>query len=434
MTSSFVLSVNGVWYSCNDGVWRVAAEAPHLNEKSLILSDFNNTPSGVMTVDSQPDFAAAVIEKHLRSEGLIDGEAHVQTHRIISAGGGSRVMYTAVPIALWQSTFTWLNSQSSVGLLYSVDAAMLALAQNYDAIICRIGRQFRFLVSGKTTLLYLSITAFSDDQDDLDTALQNLLNQVRGQWNLRQEALDVYWCDLLAPNIEADTRFHLMSKQTLGVNVVVAPTTILALENGQIRTCAKTMLEAVSWHKACNTWLDRITGALDQFSKPIAAAAAVCGLVLFAAVGMLMVETQSLKDQEQELKANIENIDKMNAGFDAAPSELLKPYIDTLTFLDNLSSAGTSQDPLALLLDLRIASEQRVRVMRVRLLPKNEGFRVDGVPVNDSGSDNAMSGFLSALYLKGYQLKAEDPGNQGTQAGYFSYSIRRSGDVKAVKL
>jgi hypothetical protein len=126
MKTPLILSIQGVWYSCHGDNWSMATEPPALSPKSRVLSDFENAPCGVTAVDAQPDFAAAVIEKKLRTEGLVDGEAHVLTHRMIRAGGGSRVLYTAVPISNWQATFTWLERQPSVGLLFSVESTLLA--------------------------------------------------------------------------------------------------------------------------------------------------------------------------------------------------------------------------------------------------------------------------------------------------------------------
>jgi len=428
MKSALILSLQGVWYSCHDGVWETSSAQPALAPQTRILSDFDDAPSGVMAVDTQPDFAAAVIEKRLRSEGLIDGEAHVLAHRIIATGGGSRVFYTAVPVAAWQDAFTWLEQQPSVGLLFSVDAAMLALAQRHDAVLCRIGRQFRFLVSKPGTLIYLSATAFSDDPDDIDTALLNLVDQVRTQWLPRHEKMSVYWCDLLAPDHDDGERVHAIVHRRLGVKVELAPVTCFATASGELRTAAPTMVQALSWRAATNSWIDRIAAAAERFSLPIAGVTAAFGVGLMLVAGVWVTQTLQLQVQESRIREEIAGIASRNAGMDIPPATLMARHAETLGFLDALAGAATSPDLLGFLDTVRRASDQRVRVMRVRLLTgegAQGGFRVDGVPVADAGSERALSGFLAVLRADGYQVKAEDPGYQTQQPGFFSYSVRR---------
>ena len=177
MKPSLLLALQDSWLSCRDGVWQEHTEFPSLAAGTSILTDFGNAPFGVMPVDTRPDFAAAVIEKTLRSEGLVDSEVHMLPHRIFSVGGGSRVLYTAVPLSQWQQVHAWLSTHTSIHLLFSLETAMLALAQKHDAVICRIDRQFRLLVSNSTNLISISVNAFSDDQDDIETALNNLCDQ-----------------------------------------------------------------------------------------------------------------------------------------------------------------------------------------------------------------------------------------------------------------
>ncbi len=434
MKSALILSLQGVWYSEHDGVWEASAAQPPLLPQSRILTDFDNAPSGVMAVDSQPDFAAAVIEKHLRSEGLIDGEAHVLAHRILAAGGGSRAYYTAVPVAAWQDSFTWLQQQPSVGLLFSIDAGMLALAQRHDAVLCRNGRQFRFLLSQPGALVYLSTTAFSDDPDDIDTALLNLVDQVRTQWLPRHEKMALYWCDLLAPDLDDSARLHAIVHRRLNVKVESAPVARFAAESGALRTAAHAMAQALSWRAAVNPWIDRIAAAAERFSLPIAGITATCGIGFMLVAAAWVMQTLQLQAQEGRMREEVATITSRNAGLDVAPAALLARQAETLGFLDALAGAAASPDLLGFLDTVRKASDQRVRVMRVRLLSAEGpqgGFRVDGVPISNAGSERALSGFLAALRAQGYQVKAEDPGYQTQQPGFFSYSVRRIAPVSA---
>jgi hypothetical protein len=428
MNSPLILSIQGVWYTSDGEGWAASSEPPALPPKGCILSDFGNAPCGVTAVDTQPDFAAAVIEKKLRTEGLVDGEAHVLTHRILRAGGGSRVLYTAVPVATWQSTFTWLERQQSVGLLFSVESALLALSQQHDAVLCRIGRQFRFLASKSDALIFLSVTAFSDDPDDVETALQNLAEQVRNQWAPRHERMSLLWCDLVAPAEDDGDRFHELIQQRLGVRVVLAPSIPMVGLANELRTAAPMMVQALNWRAATNPWMDRIAAAADQFSLPITIITAAFGAGLMLVAGFWFTQTLQLQGQAAQMRDEVATITARSAGLDVPPATLLARHGETLGFLGTLVEAQSSPDLLGFIDVLRKASDQRVRVMRVRVLP-SEGsaasFQVDGVPLNIALPEQSLSGFLGALRGEGYQAKSEDPGYQTQQPGFFSYSVRR---------
>ncbi|MBR7800850.1 hypothetical protein [Undibacterium fentianense] len=434
MKSSLLLALQGSWLSCRDGVWAETTEFPRLPANTNILCDFDSAPFGVMPVDTRPDFAAAVIEKTLRSEGLVDGEVHMLPHRIFAVGGGSKVLYTAVPLTFWQSVFAWLGTQTDIHLLFSVETAMLALSQKHDAVLCRVGRQFRLLVSNPTTLVSISVNAYSDDIDDIETALNNLCDQARPQWSPRNEKMNILWVDLLAPgkNVEAAHTAHVAKR--LGVQVVVAPTVAFGNAEKTLHSAADTFMDVLSWRNALNPTLDRVASASDRFGLPIAALTAACGAGLLAVSAFWGIQTAQMKSREQDITQEIAKIDAQNGQYAVSPNTLLEPFKPTTQFLGKLQEAVNSPDPLDFLAHLRKASEQRVRVMRVRLNPLDGSFRVDGVPYTDVASANSLSGFIAEMQVLGYELKSEDPGSQGQQTGYFSYSVTKSKNSAGGKL
>ena len=433
MKPDLILSLDGLWYSRSGDSWDVSADRPRVGAVSRILTDFDAAPAGVMTIDTKPDFAGAVIEKRLRSEGLVDTETHVLTHRVIPLGGGCRALYCAVPVADWQAMFAWLNHETSIGLVYSITAGMVALAQRHDAVVCRTGRQFRLLVSKPNTLIYVATTAFSDDPDDLDAALVNLIDQARAQWQGRGELVSVLWCDLLAADNDDVARLTKQVSQRLGASVAIAPVTRFTTKAGNMRTAADVMAQAVAWHAAVNPWPDRIAGAANQYRTRVAAVTAMIGVALFGVATFWATEALQSQARAAGLRADADAISRRNVGLDLPAERLLAPHFDTLRFLDGLAGAVKSPDPLGFMTDLRRAAGQNVRVMRVRMTSPEGIYRVDGVPVAGTSADRALSGFLSALRLAGYQVNAEDPGNQTQQPAFFSYSVRRASDVDGVK-
>lgn len=423
MKPALSMLLEGIWYSSHGDSWEISPDFPVLSGPCRILTDFDGAPAGVMAVDTKPEFAPSMIEKRVRSEGLVDGEAHVLTHNLIYAGGSSRVLYTAVPVTAWNEMFAWLDGQSSMGLVFSIEAAMLALAQRYGAVMCRVGRQFRFLVSQPDKLSYVTTTAFSDDQDDLDIALINLMDRAGPKLLVNEARLPVFWCDLLASQRDDGARLVSQFSQRMGVKVVIAPVQHFDSKDGPMRTAVETMMDAMSWRAAVNPLSQRIAAIIDQFSKPIAAAVALVGLSMFAVSTFWISQTIQIHARIDHLNQQINTVLQHTAGQDSSPDRLLVSYAPTIAFLDSLTRAAHSPDLLAILADIRQAADKRVRVMRIQLSP-NGAFRVDGMPINGA-TDAAISGFLAKLKIIGYRVTAMDPGGQSQLPGFFSYSVQK---------
>ncbi|MBU0594590.1 MAG: hypothetical protein KKH74_12765 [Gammaproteobacteria bacterium] len=427
MKPDLIMSLEGVWYSFHGGSWQASPDRPVLSGQCHILTDFDGAPAGVVTVDTKPEFAPSMIEKRVRSEGLVDGESHILVHRLIYAGGSCRVLYTAVPVVNWNAVFTWLEGESSIGLIFSVEAAMLEMARRHGAVMYRTGRQFRLLVSRSEVLSYVSTTAFSDDQDDLDIALNSLMDHA-GSKLLSANDPPLYWCDLLAP--ESDDGSHLTSlfSQRTGMKIVTAPSSRFDSANGSFRTAAENVAGAVSWKNALNPRSERIAAAIDQFRISIAAVVALIGLGLFSVAAAWSTQAMQIQAHADRLNQETNAIAERIAGQDIPPDQLLASHAPTINFLDSLTRSANGPDPIAVLADVHHAAGKNVRVMRVQLLSREGLFRVDGMPLNGTEMDVALSGFLAALKKSGYQVNAVDPGNQSQLPGFFSYSLRRSSD------
>ena len=424
MKPALILALQGNWLQCQNGAWRAITPFSKSEESCSILSDFDQAPFGVELVDVRAEFAAAVIEKKIRNEGLVDSEVHMISHRVMSIGGGARMFYTAVPLSSWQKSFAWTSEQSHVNLFYSVDGAMQNLCQKYDAVVCRIGRQFRFLVSNSNNLVSLNVMAYSDDPDDLDTALQTLVEQARNLWQPRSEKNVLFWCDLLAQGSVTDTVISSSFAKKLGVSLKVAESASFTIASERFHSAAESMLSVLTWQNALNSSLDRFAAMTDRFVLPIASITGLIGLSLFASAAYLSMQTSDLRLQEQKLQTETSRISTQFSAQAVAPNEALKPYAEHLNFFEKLSTAVQTPDPLQVLTDVRKAAEKRVRILRIRLISKEAGFKIEGVPYAGEQSERVLSGFLGALKQSGYIVSAEDPGNLNQQAGFFAYSIR----------
>lgn len=435
MTGDLILSVAGRWFGLQEGTWQALPERPPLSARSMVFTDVE-TVSGVMAVGAKPQFAAAVIGKRLRAEGLVDGDVHVLITRVLAVGGGCRALYAAVPVPAWQQLFGWLEREAAIGLVYTANAAMQALSARHDAVLYRSARQLRLLISGSEILEHYTATAYSDDPDDLDAALQNLLEQVPGTWASGSDKPSVLWCDLLAPTgadaMDADTRLVARFAAALGVEVEVAPSVQFAHGSAMLRTAAPFMAAALSWRRAANPLPVRLAAVADRYHRAAASAIALVAIGMLALAGFWSAHGWRLNEQAQQVRAQTLQVVQRSAGAGVSPEAALAAQAPLIAFVESLDSAQRSPDPLSFMQDLRLAGGTGVRVLRVRL-SAGGAFRIEGVPVAGMGGERALSQFLQSLVSRGYQVNTEDPGNQSAQPGFFSYTVRPIGIAAGMK-
>ena len=423
MKQDLILSLDGRWISRLGGNWQAEAAAPSLSAPGRILGDFGGVIAGVAAVDVKAEFAGPVIEKRLRSEGMLDTEARILLHRVVAAGGGSRVFYSAIPLPAWQSAFTWLKGEAALALMYTPETAMLHTARGHDIVVFAAGRQLRLLVSNADALIYLAVTAYSEDEDDMQTALGNLAAQLAKQWPDRPLQPTLLWCDVMASSASDASARELAA--ALNAQLSRMPVEHIHAGGDDIYTAAPALLASLPVTAALNPPVERAAFFAEQAKKPLAAVIGVAGIALLAAAGYLGTETARLNTRAFETAARATTLEQDAAGLDVPVGQLLVKYNPTLTLLDGMAAALRSPDALGLLDTLRGAADGRVRIMRVRMVATDGVYRIDGVPVSGA-SGQALAGFVAAMRTAGYRVDAEDTGGQGQQPGFFSYLVRRA--------
>ena len=78
---------------------------PRLQRAALAIADFEGAVSSVLALEGSAAHAVALIERRLRSDGMVDGEAKVLIHKTRTVGAGYQTLFTAVPLDRWQQMF-----------------------------------------------------------------------------------------------------------------------------------------------------------------------------------------------------------------------------------------------------------------------------------------------------------------------------------------
>ena len=175
---------------------------PRLPRAAMAVADFEGAVSSVIALEGSPAHAVALIERRLRSDGMVDGDAKVLIHKTRTVGAGYQTLFTAVPLDTWQQTFAWAEAQPDHCLLLPVTSLLFSALKPGHAVVLQSGRQISVLALLKHGMLYRSSLAYSDDPDDLAMTAGALGEQIaddlaRGEDNL--DPLEVKWCPLLVP-------------------------------------------------------------------------------------------------------------------------------------------------------------------------------------------------------------------------------------------
>ncbi|GAB3740691.1 hypothetical protein GCM10028794_25670 [Silanimonas algicola] len=167
MNPRLLMHQDGRWLAFDGSVVAVLDARPRVERATIVLTDFDGAVSDVASLEGSPSHAVALIERRLRSDGLIDGDAKVLVHQVRTVGNGYQALYTAVPLDRWQQLFAWADQQDDHCLLVPVVALLWKRLRPGQGVVLHSGRKLVFLASLRSGPVYASALAFSDSRADL---------------------------------------------------------------------------------------------------------------------------------------------------------------------------------------------------------------------------------------------------------------------------
>ncbi|MDX1351749.1 MAG: hypothetical protein R3254_01965, partial [Thiomicrorhabdus sp.] len=106
-----------------------------LSGPKVVLSDFNNALTGIETVHQGSSYAAAIIEKQLRSRGDMEGASQVLVLQQQKAASAQHVFYAAIPINEYAGYLETIKNESDHCLYVPLWSAMLKVADKGLSIV-----------------------------------------------------------------------------------------------------------------------------------------------------------------------------------------------------------------------------------------------------------------------------------------------------------
>ena len=205
---------------------------PNIDQPAWVIESFANAPVGVMRLQGKAAHAPALIERKVRSEGLVDSESHILIHRQLKEANGLQVLYTAIPLDTWQQVMGWAASQKDHCLVLPLATLLCAEVHQGEGRVLRLGRQLICFAHHDAGFVHAMVTAYSEAMDDLLIATSALADQISVAASANAQPLRLTWCPLLAHQAEEQQLLDSLS-QKANCTVELAPMARLQIDAGR---------------------------------------------------------------------------------------------------------------------------------------------------------------------------------------------------------
>lgn len=410
------------WKRCDGDEARPVPAWPRLTHSALVVLDVNDIYTDVWRFEGKLEYAAALIEKRVRTQGLVEGELHIVMHRLIKVSGGFQCYFSAIPLDLWQRCIAWAQGQPNHCLLMTACGLLCHGVANGKMRLLLSQRRLMYFAHTEDGMVFDATQALGADPAAMAKAAKALVGNQQAVLR-RVGPGGVEWGTLWSVH-PADSEICLETVQAaVGGAPSVLPANALKLEDGLVQTALPALAGKAAGRHALNPLGDRVAWHAENWVYYIAAVTLVVGASLVATGELLAqqadkqrVAALKLQTELQALQGRIATVATV-----ASPDKLLA----AADFSRNLDE-GVRYDPIAFLADLKAASGSAVRIQRVQLNPARtdvRSFRVDGTVAPIASA--ALTHWVSEMVASGWMLKALDP--TSANAGAFSYDLVSAG-------
>ena len=442
MTRQILIEQHDRWLLIDEEQVSAHEGRPRPTRTAVALAEFEGAGSHVISLEGSAAHAVALIERRLRADGLVDGEAKVLIHSTRTIAAGYQTLFTAFALETWQQYFAWAEAQPDHCLLVPIPSLMWWRMSPGQGMVLHNGRRISVLARLKNNIIHASTMAFSEDPDDLAMSAGALAQQFADELSRSEDAvesLQLRWCSMLVEQAPAgqpsqDEVLREIFSARVGVNVEGVPhRTVVDADGRQYRTAAFWLNLRAMPQIAVNPVSTRLA-FVAEWVLPLASAASLVFALTLGVIGVRWnLNAGEAERRATQLSAQVRQIDDQVAAM-APQQQVPEGFHGFQGFLGHAVTLQQAHDPVAALALVRQAAGEQVRVLRVRSEPAADGattstLRVDAAvdPRNGSGAQ-PLSGFVERLRLAGYDPQPIAPqGSNGPSAGtggHFSYLLQ----------
>ena len=410
---------NAGWVHCHGHQAQEVPAWPRLTHTALVVLDLDDVFTDVWRFEGKSEYAAALIEKRVRTQGLVEGAAHIIMHRLVKVPGGFQAFFSAVSLELWQRSSQWAKEQGDHCLVMTTGGLLCHGVDVGQARLLLSQRRLMCFAQSEEGMVFASTQALGSGASAMASSAQVLAaNQSALLSRLGPDAVE--WGALWSTQ-PADGEICVSALQSvLGGSPVVLQAAELSLAGERVHTVMPALARDAAGRHALNPLSERVAWRAERWVASITALTAVAavGLGLVGMVSNQQADAQRDEGQSQraQLAAMQQRIQAMATV--QAPQQLL-PVADFSRMLDE----GARYDPMAFLAVLKGSTSPSLRIVRVKLEPaqqnRSRAFRVDGVVA--PGASASITRWVGQMSAAGWTLKAMEPAE--STPGAFSYEL-----------
>ena len=456
MSLLHVIQQQGHWLLFDGATVARSEGRPRLAGAAVVVGDFENAVSNVISLEGSPAHAVALIERRLRSDGMIDGESKILIHRTRSIGAGYQTLFTAVPLDLWQQTYAWAEAQPDHCLLIPFTSLLFKALRPGLGLVLQSGRQVSVLAVLRHDMVYRSALAYSEDPADLAMTVGALAEQFAEDLGNGEDSLEplvLQWCPVLVPRPAegqpwGDDALREVFSARSGLKVDSVPLRMVRDADGnEYRSGIGWIQSQAGPGIAVNPAASRLAWSAESL-LPMASAASLVFALILAALGARWALTGSEANaRADQLGTEIDAIEQRIATMQAQQA-MPEGFAPVQAFVERAVRLQDGADPGASLALVRDAAAGQVRILRVKLeeppvavappgMPAAPAppagdytLRVDGVADAWRGTPGMqVPAFVEGLRRAGFDPQPVDPQGGGlntrSAGGFFSYLLKR---------
>jgi hypothetical protein len=407
-----------------DQRWLEVTPWAALSQPAIVVLELEQSHTDVWRFEGKPDHAAAIIEKRVRTEGFVDGAAHVVVHQVQAFPGGFQAFFSALPLDLWQQASAWAAAQKDHCVLVH-SAALLTLGLRVGGGRAMVGpRGWAALAWAPSGLSYL--TARVVGRNTGEETFSGATRLLASQWGPLGSGLDRVQIGVLG--VDASIRIDELAAffaRTASVDAKVDTLQVFQPSQQGLPAWKSSLPDAArlatSGH-VLNPGLARMAWQAEAWVGRLTGVVALVAVGLMGASLHARTQVDGLRELVAQRSLEVSDVEQRIArlGLVEPPPALL----ETAEFARRLDE-GRQLDPMRLLTDLQRQTPAEIRVQRVKLEPsaaiQGKLFRVEGTAA--IGDSVAMMRWVSAMETAGWRMKAIDPSD--ANPGAWAYEVIR---------
>lgn len=429
MHAAHVTQLAGRWWAIEGGTLVSLPEFPDIQGPVALLSDLDSAQNAVMALQGSASAAVPLIEQRLRRDGVTDGESHVEMVRLSVLGNSFQALFSALPMADWQRLVAWSEQGGDHRLLFPLLKVVESRLTPGEAAVVRYERRVFFLFVGSKSTAYVDAQAFDEGADSLAGTLGALADRVRATLAAGERPQVLHWFALDTPESVDEEALAAEFGAAVGLQPRMAPTTVLRDSDGaNLRSALPELFKGLRPGVSASPRLALAAYGGERVLPWVAAAAALVALVIGYLAFDLDAGNRARNEAAAEHRAEVAQIE---ASLRAEPEPAMGSELtNTRSFVERLARAERNGDLVDELGRLRQLSSELVRILRVRLDPASGKLVVEGVMIPGEGAELRLSRFVDRLRGAGLSPTTVPPPPGNQIAGFFSYAISRSAQVR----